>query len=251
VTPASLVEIVVPVHDEAHVVAASVRMLHRHLTERFPYRWRITVVENGSSDGTWEAACRLADELANVRVGHLEHAGRGGAIRAAWSASDAPVVAYLDVDLSTDLDALVPLVAPLLAGRGDVAVGSRLSPGSRVRRSLRREVLSRSYNLLLRAVLGVRFRDAQCGFKAARAEVARRLLPLVEDDGWFFDTELLVTAERAGLRILEVPVDWVEDPDSRVRIWRTIGEDLAGVWRLARRRAPAPVAAAPAARATV
>jgi putative flippase GtrA len=155
-------------------------------------------------------------------------------LRAAWLASDAGVVAYMDVDLSTDLDALVPLVAPLLSGHSDVSIGSRLAPGSRVVRGPKREFISRSYNHLLRAVLGVRFRDAQCGFKAVRRDVARVLLPLVEDDGWFFDTELLVLAERAGLRIHEVAVDWVDDPDSRVDIAATATEDLRGVWRLLR-----------------
>jgi putative flippase GtrA len=146
------------------------------------------------------------------------------------------VVAYMDVDLSTDLDALLPLVAPLLSGHSDVAIGSRLAPGARVIRGPKREFISRSYNHLLRAVLGVRFRDAQCGFKALRRDVARALLPLVEDDAWFFDTELLVLAERAGLRIHEVPVDWIDDPDSRVDIVSTATDDMRGVWRLLRSR---------------
>jgi hypothetical protein len=144
----------------------------------------------------------------------------------------------MDVDLSTGLEALLPLVAPLLSGHSDLAIGSRLAAGAHVRRGVRREVISRGYNLLLRLALGVRFRDAQCGFKAVRADVARRLLPGVENRNWFFDTELLVLAERAGLRIHEVPVDWIDDPDSRVRIAATVTEDLRGVWRLLRSRGP-------------
>jgi putative flippase GtrA len=140
----------------------------------------------------------------------------------------------MDVDLSTDLDALLPLVAPLLSGHSDVAIGSRLAPSARVVRGPKREVISRGYNTLLRLALRVRFSDAQCGFKAVRADRARALLPLVRDTGWFFDTELLVLAERTGLRIHEVPVDWVDDPDSRVDLVRTAIDDLRGIARLAR-----------------
>src|SRR4029453_17833407 len=161
-------------------------------------------------------ASRIAAELPGVEVLVLPEAGRGRALRTAWLRSDAPVLVYMDVDLSTDLAALLPLVAPLISGHSDLAIGSRLSHGSRVVRGLKREVISRSYNVLLRATLGVRFSDAQCGFKAIRKDVADRLLPLVRDGGWFFDTEVLVLAQRSGMRIHEVPVDWIDDPDSRV-----------------------------------
>ncbi|MDX6515722.1 MAG: hypothetical protein QOH73_1388, partial [Gaiellaceae bacterium] len=207
------VEIVVPVRDEAHVLEASIRRLHGYLDASFPFPARITIADNGSSDGTWEIAQRLERELAGVRAVRLDEAGRGRALSSVWMGSDAAVLAYMDVDLSTDLRALLPLVAPLLSGHSDVAIGSRLSRGARVVRGPRREVISRIYNALLHAVLGARFSDAQCGFKAIRAESARALLPLVRDRGWFFDTELLVLAERSGLRIHEVPVDWVDDPD--------------------------------------
>jgi putative flippase GtrA len=192
-------------------------------------------VDNGSTDHTWEVACRLVDQLDGVRATHLDQKGRGRAVRAAWLASAAPVVAYMDVDLSTDLGALLPLVAPLVSGHSDVAIGTRLAPGARVVRGPKREFISRAYNLLLKATLHNGFSDAQCGFKAVRTEVARALLPVVEDEGWFFDTELLVLAEHNGLRIHEVPVDWVDDPDSRVDVVATAVEDLRGVWRMLRR----------------
>jgi putative flippase GtrA len=177
---------------------------------------------------------RLARDLPNVTARHLDRKGRGLALRSAWSASDAAVVAYMDVDLSTDLDALLPLVAPLVSGHSDLAIGSRLAPGSSVARGPKRELISRTYNLILRTVLASRVRDAQCGFKAVRADVARRLLPAVADDGWFFDTELLVLAEHNGLRIHEVPVDWIDDVDSRVHVARTAFDDLRGTARIAR-----------------
>jgi putative flippase GtrA len=233
--PATSVEIVVPVHDEERDLEASIRTLHRYLTDHFTVTWCITIVDNASRDGTWAVAQRLATTLAGVRCLHLDQKGRGRALRTAWTASTAEVVAYMDVDLSTDLDALLPLVAPLLSGHSDVAIGTRLASAARVVRGPKRELISRGYNLILRTALRAGFSDAQCGFKAARAEVVRELLPLVEDQGWFFDTELLVLAEHNGLRIHEVPVDWVDDPVSRVDIVRTATDDLRGVWRMLRR----------------
>ncbi len=229
-----VVDVVVPVYNEERDVAPSVRRLHQYLSEGFPFSFRITIADNASTDRTLEIARALSLELPEVEVAHLDEKGRGRALKAVWGASDATVLAYLDVDLSTDLDALLPLVSPLVSGHSDVAIGSRLSPMSRVVRGPKRELISRSYNLILRTTLHAGFSDAQCGFKAIRADRARALLPMVEDTGWFFDTELLVLAERAGLRIHEVPVDWVDDPDSRVDIVSTAVADLKGVWRLGR-----------------
>ena len=228
------VDIVVPVHNEEGDLEASIRRLHAFLHEHFPLPARITIADNASTDGTALTARRLAAELPDVRAIRLEEKGRGRALRAAWAETDAPVLAYMDVDLSTDLTALLPLVAPLLSGHSDIAIGTRLSHTARVVRGPKRELISRCYNLLLRTALRAKFSDAQCGFKAIRADQARVLLPHVQDGGWFFDTELLVLAERSGLRIHEVPVDWVDDPDSRVDIVRTAIDDLRGVARLYR-----------------
>jgi putative flippase GtrA len=230
----TVLDIVVPVFNEEGDLEPSVRRLHEHLSGQFPYPFRITIADNASTDATPTIAARLAAELPGVTALRLAEKGRGRALRAAWSASDAQVLAYCDVDLSTDLAALLPLVAPLISGHSDLAIGTRLARSSRVVRGAKREFISRSYNLLLRGTLGAGFSDAQCGFKAIRADVAQRLLPLVEDAGWFFDTELLVLAERSGLRIHEVPVDWVDDPDSRVDIVATAVADLKGIARLGR-----------------
>ena len=242
---APLVEIVVPVRNEVRDLAPSVRRLVGYLRGGFPCLTRVTIADNGSTDGTWTVAQSLAASFPGVvRAVCLDLPGRGRALHAVWSASDADVLAYLDVDLSTDLNALLLLVAPLLSGHSDVAIGTRLARGSRVVRGAKREIISRGYNLLLRATLGVRFSDAQCGFKALRAPAARELLPLVSDTSWFFDTELLVLAERAGLRIHEVPVDWIDDPDSRVDLVSTALADLRGIcrvgWRLLRGRLKVP-----------
>ena len=231
--PRPMVDIVIPVHNEERDLRASVLGLHAYLTQQFPFSARITIADNASTDATPAVAAELAEELPEVHVLRLNDKGRGRALAAAWLTSDARVVSYMDVDLSTDLSALLPLVAPVISGHSQVSIGSRLVTGSRVTRGPKREVISRVYNILLRLVLRVRFKDAQCGFKALRADVARSLLPDVVNRNWFFDTELLVRAERAGLGIHELPVDWTDDPDSRVDIVATAIEDLRGVWRLA------------------
>jgi putative flippase GtrA len=232
VTGQAQVEIVIPVRNEERDLGPAVRRLRAYLDDSFPFAAQVTIADNGSTDGTWAQALELAGEFPLVRAARIERPGRGGALRSIWSGSDADVYAYMDVDLSTDLNALLPLVAPLVSGHSDVAIGTRLAPGARVIRGPRREIISRCYNLLLHASLGTRFSDAQCGFKAVRADAARALLPLTTDTGWFFDTELLVLAERAGLRIHEVPVDWIDDPDSRVDVVATALGDLRGIVRL-------------------
>jgi len=228
------VEIIVPVYNEEAGLERSITRLHHYLAHEFPLPAIITIADNASVDNTWSIACRLTQSLDGVRAAHLDVKGRGRALRALWSRSDAPVVAYMDVDLSTDLGALLPLVAPLVSGHSDLAIGTRLAPTASVARGPRREAISRSYNLLLKMTLHAGFSDAQCGFKAGRTDAIKALLPLVEDQSWFFDTELLMLAEHNGLRIHEVPVDWVDDRDSRVRIASTARDDLKGMWRLLR-----------------
>jgi glycosyltransferase involved in cell wall biosynthesis len=226
------VEIVVPVHDEEATLEPNVELLLDYLGREFPFRYRVVIADNASRDYTPAVAALLAERHPEVSVLRLERKGRGLALRTAWLASSADVVSYMDVDLSTNLESFLPLVAPILSGHSELAIGTRLAHHAHVRRRIGREVLSRGYNALIRAGFRAGFSDAQCGFKAVRADVARRLLPLVEDDGWFFDTELLLLAERNGLRIHEVPVDWIEDLDSRVDLVPTIAGDLRGLWRM-------------------
>lgn len=228
------VDVVVPAHDEAAVLESTVRAVHAHLTGLGAPGWQVTIAENASTDGTGAIADRLAAELPRVRTLHLPVPGRGRALREAWSTSTADVLAYMDADLSTDLAALGPLIEAVSTGGADVAIGSRLAPGATVERRAGRETISRAYNRILRLVLGAGFHDAQCGFKALRRETAGALLPLVRDDGWFFDTELLLLAQRRGLRIEEIPVRWIDDPHSSVRIIPTAVADLRGVARMAR-----------------
>jgi glycosyltransferase involved in cell wall biosynthesis len=245
-----LVEIVVPVHNEEAVLELNILLLLGYLRSEYPLRFSIVIADNASTDATPAIAARLAREEPEVDFLRLERKGRGLALRTAWLRSRADVVSYMDVDLSTNLTSFLPLVAPLLSGHSEVAIGTRLAHQAHVRRRLKRETLSRGYNLLVHALFRAGFSDAQCGFKALRADAAGLLLPLVRDDGWFFDTELLLLAERNGMRIHEVPVDWTEDLDSRVELAPTIAGDLAGLWRLRREfwrggGRPAPVPPVP------
>jgi glycosyltransferase involved in cell wall biosynthesis len=227
-------DVVIPVHNEQATLERSVRRLHAFLTAETRYAWRVVIADNASTDETPTIAPALAAELPHVTSLRLQDKGRGRALRTAWSRSDATVVSYIDADLSTSLHCLRPLVTPLLSGQAEVAIGTRLVPAAHVTRGLKRELISRSYNGLLRVVLRAGFSDAQCGFKAVRRDVVDELLADTKDQGWFFDTELLVEAERRGLRIHEVAVDWIDDSDSSVAIVSTALADLRGVARLVR-----------------
>jgi glycosyltransferase involved in cell wall biosynthesis len=227
-----MVDVVIPVLNEAHVLEQSVVTLRHFLQAKLPHRWRIVIVDNGSTDGTHDVARGLSDHFPDVTFLHLHQRGRGRALRHAWTSSTADVVCYTDVDLSTELAALPKLIDAILQEGYDVATGSRLMRESRTTRSLKREVISRGYNLLVKAVLFTSFSDAQCGFKAVSRRVVNEIIPQIRDQGWFFDTELLVLAEKHGYRVRDIPVLWIEDNDSRVKILRTAWDDIKGVFRL-------------------
>ncbi|MFE5836335.1 glycosyltransferase [Arthrobacter sp. NPDC056493] len=233
-TAVPVLDVTIPVYNEERDLEECLRRLHAHLRGTFPHSFRITVADNASTDGTLQAAERVARELREVTVVHLAEKGRGNALRKVWLASPSPVLAYMDVDLSTDLAALGPLLAPLISGHSDLAIGTRLTRNSRVVRGPKREFISRSYNFMLQSLMGAHFSDAQCGFKAIRADIAQQILPHTVDTAWFFDTELLVLAERCGLRVHEVPVDWTDDPNSSVDIVQTALADVRGMARLSK-----------------
>lgn len=230
------VEIVIPVYNEERVLRQSIETLRTYLLHYFPYQWQVTVADNASIDGTWKLAQTLSNEYEHICALHLDQKGRGRALRTAWLASDADVVSYMDVDLSTNLESFLPLVAPIITGHSDLAIGSRLLRNAMVTRQWKREIISRCYNLMIKILCRNRFSDAQCGFKAVRRTDAQKLLPMVENQEWFFDTELLLLAEETGLRIYEVPVVWVEDLDSRVNISKTALEDIRGLLRVRKQR---------------
>ena len=226
------IDIVIPVLNEERALPGTVATLREFLRDAIPNPCRIVIADNGSNDSTPQVGRGLAEEHPDVAYLRLEQRGRGRALRRAWLESQADLVSYMDVDLSTDLSAFQPLVQALEDGY-DLAIGSRLAKESTVRlRSLKREIISRSYNLLIEAMFFTRFSDAQCGFKAMTSAAARALLPHVQDQGWFFDTELLILAEKRGFRIMDVPVTWTDDPDTRVKVVRTALDDLKGLLRL-------------------
>jgi glycosyltransferase involved in cell wall biosynthesis len=226
------VDLVIPVLNEAHVLEKSVATVRSFLRGNLPYSWRIVIVDNGSTDGTDRIGRRLAEESPDVQFLHLHQRGRGRALRHAWTQSAADVVCYTDVDLSTELPALPKLVAAILQEGYDVSTGSRLMKESRTVRKFKRDFISRCYNLMIKAVLFTAFSDAQCGFKALSRRAVNEIVPQIEDQSWFFDTELLVLAEKQGYRIKDIPVLWIEDDDSRVKIIKTAWEDIKGVFRL-------------------
>ncbi len=229
-----LINVTIPVFNEERRLRANLPTLHRFLRDRCPFHFELVIADNGSTDKTLEVVRSLSHTHEAVRVLHLDEKGRGRAVKHAWNASEADILSYMDVDLSTDLAAFPPLIEALQGGGYDVAVGSRRLKPSLTTRGLKREVISRCYMLLVKTLFQTKFSDAQCGFKAITRSAATALLPLVEDNGWFMDTELLILAEKTGCRILDLPVRWVDDPDSRVRIWSTAMEDLKGLSRVRR-----------------
>jgi glycosyltransferase involved in cell wall biosynthesis len=239
------VDVVIPVYNEEHVLAESVATLRRFLSEGFHHQWRILIADNASTDGTLTVAQELAEEHSDVASLHIPEKGRGRALKASWLGSAADIVSYMDVDLSTELEAFPPLIEAIASEGYHVATGSRLAPGSDTARSLKREVISRGYNLMVKALFFTRFSDAQCGFKALSRQAVRELVPLIENNEWFFDTELLILAEKVGYPVRDIPVRWLEDLDTRVNIRKTVWEDIRGLARLRLRRPWSAVRAKP------
>ena len=234
------VDVVIPVLNEERALPACLDTLGRFLGQELAqHACRIVVADNGSTDGTLSVAQEYESRMpGRVAVTHLDVRGRGRALRKAWIESSADVLSYMDVDLSTGLDAFPKLVDAIVTEGCHVAFGSRLAPGARTTRSLKRELISRAYNAIIRLSVGTHFRDAQCGFKAVSRATAQTIVPAIVDNAWFFDTELLVIAEKRGFRMKEIPVTWREDPDSRVKIMQTSMEDLKGLARLRLRGIP-------------
>ena len=227
-----LIGIVVSVLNEEKILQKSITTLDEYMAKHLPYRYQITILDNGSQDKTLEIAKNLAEKHRSVRVVSLVERGRGRALKHVWQNSPADILTYMDVDLSTSLDDFLPMIQPLVAGETGVAIGSRLMKDSRTSRGVKREFISRCYNRIIKWTSSTKFSDAQCGFKAIRRDVAAKFLPKIKDNEWFFDTELLIKTERAGVPIHEQPVTWIEDTDSRVKIVKTAVDDLKGLYRV-------------------
>ncbi len=233
--PNLTVDVIIPVLNEAHVLEKSVETVRAYLRENLPCKWRVVVADNGSKDGTSEVAQKLvAAHPEDVALMQLELRGRGRALRHAWMQSSADIVGYMDVDLSTELAAVPRAVRAITEEGYDIAIGSRLMRESQTRRKFKREFISQCYNIMVKSVLWTKFSDAQCGFKFVTREVVERIVPQIKDQSWFFDTEMLVLGEKQGYRIKDLPVIWIEDDDSRVKIVQTAWDDIKGILRLRR-----------------
>lgn len=226
------VDVVIPVYNEEKILAQSIATLHNFLRKHKAYGWRIVIADNASTDSTAKIARALAGQYNDVQYLRLPYKGRGRALRHAWLNSDAEIVSYMDVDLSTDLNCLMPMIEKLASDEAEIAIGSRYQKGAQVTRGLKREFFSRSYMALIKLFFACNFSDAQCGFKAATRHAVQKLVPLVENQGWFFDAEFLLLAEHYGLPIFQMPVRWVDDPDSRVKLTQTISEHFVGLVRM-------------------
>lgn len=227
------VEIVIPIYNEEEELTRNITKLHSFAkSELSVYDWSITIADNASSDNSFAEAKKLARSKSLIKCLHLDKKGRGRAVKKAWRQSASDILIYMDVDLSTDLKSLLPLIHSLEKNY-DIALGSRLLTGSRViNRPIKREILSRIYNILIKVFFKVHFSDAQCGFKGVTRNVVDKLIPFIKDDAWFFDSELLIIGEKVGLKIYEEPVRWIDNPGSTVRVLSTITGDLSGLWRL-------------------
>lgn len=230
------VEVVIPVYNEERALPQSIPTLRDFLaSDAFPYDWRILIADNASIDSTPEVGAKLeAENEGKVKYVRIERKGRGFALKQVWHDSPMDIMSYMDVDLSTGIEAFPTLIGAIADGGYDVAIGSRLAKGAEVSRSMKRRVLTLGFNSMIKGMFFTRFSDAQCGFKAVSRDVAQTIIPLIEDNNWFFDTELLILAEKAGYKIKDVPVRWIEDTDTRVKIGATISEFVGGLVRMRR-----------------
>jgi glycosyltransferase involved in cell wall biosynthesis len=227
--------VTIPVYNEENALPVSIPALHAFLSANLnDFDWEIEIADNASIDRTPEVSRTLSEEYARVRYLRLEQKGRGRALKKSWMESDADIVSYMDVDLSTNLESFPPMVHALAHEGYDIGTGSRLMKGANTERSVKREFISRTYNLMVKGMFFTRFSDAQCGFKAVTREVVNVLLPHIEDNVWFFDSELLIIGEKSGYRIFDVPVKWIEDLDTRVKIFSTAVDDIKGLIRVRR-----------------
>lgn len=230
---AKTLTVVVPVFNEEVDLPKNLPKLASVLAEKMgEYDWEIIIVDNASSDNTSQIGRDLAKKIERVKYLRLEKKGRGRALKLAWTKSNSDFLAYMDIDLSSDLDYFPKLISAL-EKNADIAIGSRLAPGAKVYgRTPMREIMSRGYSFLFRTLFWTSFSDAQCGFKAIKKEKADRILKVIKDNGWFFDSELLIIAEKAGMKIVEVPIVWRDDPASTVKVAKTAWGDIKGLFRL-------------------
>lgn len=231
-----LVDFCLPVKDEEKILKRSLDKLLAYLSgQDFNFSWRIVGLINGSSDNSLDIFKDFQQHYpSQILYLAVVESGRGGALKEYWRQSSADLLVYMDADLAVSLANVPALLRPLLDNSGDLVIGSRLLSAARIKRSWSREIISQSYNIISRYLLQHQISDLQCGFKAIRRAVFNELAPYLQDNSWFFDTELVILALRLGYRVREIPVDWQENRYGRrhstVKIMRDSWRFLKNSW---------------------
>ena len=232
--------ITIPCYNEEIVLEKTVFSVTQYAQEHLgQHDWNLLILDNASKDSTLEIARKLKSHHPKIVVDQVNNPGRGRALRESWGRhKDYDIYSYMDADLATDIKDLAFIISKVAEGT-DIVVGSRYIPYANVKRNLLRRILSSIYNLLLRLILKVEFRDAQCGFKAMSKKVVHGVVPKTLDDGWFWDTELMIIASHSGHTLLEVPVTWREVRDelrrSTVTVRSEVMRNLRNIWIMRRR----------------
>ena len=227
------IDVVLPCYNEISILRSSVERTLQFFNSAPQYNWHLVIADNGSTDRTDELGKTLAEKNDQVSIISIPEKGRGHALHQAWTTSSADIVTYMDVDLSTRIEHLLDLVQLIDRSNCEVAIGTRLSKQSKTKRSLKREITSQGYVFLIRLFFpSLSITDAQCGFKALKRTTAEVIVPKIKNREWFFDTELLIIAHKEKIGICELPVEWTEDPDSKVNILKTAFEDIRGLIRM-------------------
>ncbi len=231
--------IVLPTYNEENILQKNVLKVRKFCQDNLRnFDWQILIADNGSTDKTPKLAQELSHEYSRIDYFHTSQKGRGAALKIAWNKNNylADIYLYMDIDLATDLNHLPQLIASIIQEGYDLTIGSRLQKESKTERSFLREFISRFYNLLLKIFFGLKIKDYQCGFKAVNQKIVEKIVPLIKNNNWFFDTELIILSHKNNYKIKEIPVKWVEKRDkkrkSKVKIIKTAWEDIKGIIRL-------------------
>ena len=226
--------LMLPIYNEEEQLESSMRTVFDYATKNLSeYDWRVHVGDNASKDKSKEIYTKLHNENpTRFTFRTLDKKGRGLNLRDSWLKEEYDIAIYMDVDLSSDINAVKNMVDQIRDRKADLSVGSRLLPASKViGRKLLREITSRGYVFIIKTLASTKISDFQCGFKAISKELALKIVPEVEDNTWYFDTELILLTEKSGYKVYECPVRWTDDPGSTVKVWKTATDDLKGLYR--------------------
>lgn len=233
------IDVLLPIYNEEKILDANIRLLFGYCQHHLAGDWQLMLIINGSVDQSLTIAENLAQEFEQIKIINLPTGGKGQALKTGLQYSTAEVAVYMDIDLAVALSALPPLISLVAENKGALAIGSRLLPASQTERSWLRNYSSKLYNWLANTLLRCQISDWQCGFKAMNLDVRQAVVPLIQDNYWFFDTELIALAQKNNLRIAELPVSWSENRyavrQSKIRPIRDGFIFLKNLWQLKKR----------------